>query len=131
MTDDRRHHRCCKHLLVIEQQCIDCHQYIRYNPASTKHKYERGATAVYRLRDERGALLYIGLTKDPERRFAQHASNKHWWPQVADIETIVYPSRIEAELAEDWAIFEEQPLYNKMRNIEQHASRVYRRRGRR
>jgi predicted GIY-YIG superfamily endonuclease len=130
MTDDNRRGRSCKHLLVIEQWCVGCKSYVPYNPAATEHRYESAATAVYRLSDEDGELLYVGLTNNPERRFAQHAKEKHWWPQVANVETIFYPSRIEAEVAEDWAIFEEKPIYNKTRNIDQHANRIYRRRGR-
>ena len=39
-------------------------------------------TALYRLYDCDGTLMYVGITSNPERRFSEHASDKHWWPHV-------------------------------------------------
>ncbi|WP_432003969.1 GIY-YIG nuclease family protein [Streptomyces sioyaensis] len=33
------------------------------------------STAVYRLFDSEGALLYVGISVSPERRFEEHSKN--------------------------------------------------------
>lgn len=40
------------------------------------------ATAVYRLYDSGGELLYVGITNNPVRRFSQHQSEQPWWGAV-------------------------------------------------
>jgi hypothetical protein len=40
-------------------------------------------TALYRLYDETGQLLYVGITTYPPKRFVEHERDKPWWPQVA------------------------------------------------
>lgn len=69
-------------------------------------------TAVYRLYDSGGTLLYVGITNSLPVRFAQHAAEKSWWPQVAQKTAVLYGSRTEAEKAELTAIRTESPVHN-------------------
>jgi hypothetical protein len=68
---------------------------------------------MYRLYDEAGTLLYIGISWSALQRIAQHHDDKHWWRDVATvkIETIK-GSRPAAAQAERQAIIAETPLYN-------------------
>lgn len=69
-------------------------------------------TTLYRLFDEAGVLLYIGVAGNPGRRFEQHASGKAWWGQVAACRLAHYSSRPEALAAERQAILAEHPRFN-------------------
>lgn len=69
-------------------------------------------TAVYRLFDADGALLYVGMSRDPERRFKDHRREKDWWEEVDGISIEWFASRYKASLAEAHAIGTEGPLYN-------------------
>jgi predicted GIY-YIG superfamily endonuclease len=69
-------------------------------------------TALYRLYNADGALLYIGVTDNPERRFKQHRDTKPWWPQVAQKTTEWCPTRLRALAEEATAIEAEAPIYN-------------------
>ena len=69
-------------------------------------------TAVYRLYDRRGTLLYVGISRNLSARFAQHASEKSWWPEVARKTAMLYGSRREAMKAELTAIHTEKPVHN-------------------
>lgn len=72
-------------------------------------------TALYRLRDADGRLLYIGIAKDPERRWKHHSRTARatWWPDVADKSVQWFNSRAEADEAETVAISNERPLHNR------------------
>ncbi len=72
-----------------------------------------GRTALYRLYDSSGALLYIGVTNDPQTRFAQHAADKNWWPLVARTEIEWYSTRPDALAAEEAAIKAKSPRFNR------------------
>jgi predicted GIY-YIG superfamily endonuclease len=71
-----------------------------------------GRTALYRLYDSTDQLLYVGITGDPKVRWAQHAADKTWWPEVSrrDVEWVA--TRAEAEGAEREAIATEKPTHN-------------------
>ncbi|MFD7705663.1 GIY-YIG nuclease family protein [Streptomyces sp. NPDC059786] len=69
-------------------------------------------TALYRLYDDTGRLLYIGITYRPEARWKAHAATKTWWPDVASKVTEWHATRLLAEAAEVAAIKAELPLYN-------------------
>lgn len=71
-------------------------------------------TALYRLYDAEGRLLYIGITDNPRRRWVQHAAKQAdaWWPDVARKSIEWFPSRGAAEAAEVRAIEREGPPYN-------------------
>ena len=74
-------------------------------------------TALYRLFDSRGDLLYIGIAADPERRQKEHAGNKAWWPQVAVHSVEWHDTRDLALAAEARAIQAERPRYNRQHNL--------------
>lgn len=69
-------------------------------------------TALYRLYDEAGTLLYIGISHDPRIRFEQHAREKPWWPQVARREIQWFDDRPSAARTEADAIRAEDPEHN-------------------
>lgn len=68
--------------------------------------------ALYRMYDERGKLLYVGITGDAGQRFGEH-SLKRWFPLVAEIKLEWLPHEAAARLAERRAISTERPRYNK------------------
>ncbi|MEW2225730.1 GntR family transcriptional regulator [Streptomyces sp. NPDC007044] len=70
-------------------------------------------TALYRLFDTEGRLLYAGISDDPDRRWRQHADDKSWWPQVASKTVEWFDTEPEARAAETAAIKTELPVHNK------------------
>lgn len=72
----------------------------------------RRRTALYRLFDAEGQLLYVGIAFNPRDRWRGHCSTKSWWKQVDRREVEWHGSRSEALTAEAAAIIEERPLYN-------------------
>lgn len=73
-------------------------------------------TAVYRLHDTEGHLLYVGISAKPPRRWVQHASAKPWWPQVAALYLEWCDSRTEARAVEADAIRTQRPVHNIVHN---------------
>lgn len=71
-----------------------------------------GRTALYRLYDNNGELLYVGITNKPNHRFGQHRRTKPWWPRVARKELKWFSTTEDASKAEKKAITEEEPRYN-------------------
>ena len=69
-------------------------------------------TALYRLFDLEGRLLYVGIAFDPEARWLAHAAEKAWWSEVAETRVQWLQSRTDALIAEVVAIKAERPLYN-------------------
>jgi predicted GIY-YIG superfamily endonuclease len=69
-------------------------------------------TAVYRLYDEEGCLLYVGISDRPETRFGEHERDKYWWREVATREVVWYPSRRLAQAEEYRAITLDRPEFN-------------------
>jgi predicted GIY-YIG superfamily endonuclease len=69
-------------------------------------------TALYRLYDDEGRLLYVGITRDPEKRFAQHAATKYWWKWVKRRRVEWFDRRSSARAAEEMAIKVGNPDYN-------------------
>ncbi|MFM9780438.1 GntR family transcriptional regulator [Streptomyces scabiei] len=69
-------------------------------------------TALYRLYDSHGVLLYIGATNNPVARWSKHAADKPWWGDVSRQEIEWHGDRPAALKAEKSAIREEQPKYN-------------------
>ncbi|MEU1434010.1 GIY-YIG nuclease family protein [Streptomyces sp. NPDC005786] len=72
--------------------------------------------AVYRLRDQRKRLLYVGVTDNLEHRWTGHAADKVWWADVATRSVEWHPTRTHALVAEAAAIRAEEPLYNIQHN---------------
>ena len=75
---------------------------------------ESQPTAVYRLYALDGRLLYVGMTNNPDVRFAYHALTKRWWSQVEEQAVEWHPDRGAARRAEAAAIKAERPVYNAM-----------------
>ena len=67
---------------------------------------------LYRLFDFDGNLLYVGTSYDSKRRLRQHRTRKHWFEQVARVETESFPTKEAASAAEVAAIRAEGPKYN-------------------
>lgn len=74
--------------------------------------YDLESVAVYRLFDEYGFLLYVGIAADVKARFAQHSKDKGWWRDVARWEVEWFRDRATAAAEEARAIVEEAPAYN-------------------
>ena len=75
-------------------------------------EFTNDATALYRLYDATGALLYVGITTSLKVRMAQHAADKSWWPEVTRKTVTWCDDRAEAAKAELVAIRAERPLHN-------------------
>ncbi|MGW3861094.1 GIY-YIG nuclease family protein [Streptomyces sp. NPDC005047] len=69
-------------------------------------------TALYRLYDGAGVLLYVGISCNLSERWKDHREEKPWWPQVTEKRVEWYGKRAEAESAEVHAIITEEPLHN-------------------
>jgi predicted GIY-YIG superfamily endonuclease len=69
-------------------------------------------TTLYRLFDQGGELLYVGISGRWVRRLASHAARQGWWDDVASVTRQPFPSRSEALEAEATAIRQERPRYN-------------------
>ena len=70
-----------------------------------------GPTAVYRLFDKDGRLLYVGVSHDPISRWKQHEGTKLWWHWVADKQVVWRPSRLAAFQLEAEIEHAEEPLF--------------------
>jgi hypothetical protein len=70
-------------------------------------------TALYRIRDEDDALIYIGITTPGiPFRWNGHQAIQPWWDEVRSLTVEWFDTRAEAEAAEKAAILAEQPKYN-------------------
>lgn len=74
---------------------------------------ETQPTALYRLYDDGGQLLYVGITNNTDVRFKWH-SQSYWWHRVARKDVEWHPDRGTARRNEARAIKEEGPLLNSM-----------------
>jgi transcriptional regulator with XRE-family HTH domain len=86
-------------------------------------------TTLYRLYNEAGTLLYVGITNDSTRRLVQHADGQPWWDEVASVTFASHPDRTAAEAAERLAIRTQAPLYNVRHSITERRHRPRRSRG--
>lgn len=72
------------------------------------------ATLLYRLYDEAGGLLYVGVTvRRLSERFNAHARTHEWWTQVTGVTVARFSENHRALAAERTAIASEKPKYNK------------------
>jgi len=67
---------------------------------------------LYRLHDEEGNLLYVGIAFFFGQRMRQHERRAPWWRSVSCVELRRYDTRSEAEDAERTAIRTERPEHN-------------------
>lgn len=69
-------------------------------------------TALYRVFDRKGRLLYVGISGRPFLRFQEHQEKKPWWADGVRIEVEGFGNRLAALSAEATAIREERPAFN-------------------
>ena len=62
-------------------------------------------------------LAYVGVTRNPLGRFANHRSRKPWWAKVDHVNLEWFGNRAEALRAELQAISSEEPIYNVARPL--------------
>lgn len=72
-------------------------------------------TALYRHFDARGELLYVGVTVDPVRRWAEHLETSIWARFAAKSYVTWHPTQETARQAERDAILWEDPVFNTCR----------------
>ncbi|WP_369211355.1 hypothetical protein [Streptomyces flavofungini] len=70
-------------------------------------------TALYRLHDVTGRLLYLGIARFPEHRWKQHSDSQTWWHLVAGKTVEWYADRDAAKAAEKQLTARERPLFDK------------------
>lgn len=75
-------------------------------------------TALYRLYDQSGRLLYVGISKDPDQRWKEHKQLSPWNREVSRGEVEWFTSRSAASVAEVAAIKSERPAHNGRDNFE-------------
>jgi predicted GIY-YIG superfamily endonuclease len=68
---------------------------------------------VYRLWDESGSLLYVGISRTLTNRLLQHNANQPWADEIDSVTGKRFASREKARAAEISAIQTEHPKYNK------------------
>lgn len=73
-------------------------------------------TAVYRHYDADGALLYVGLSRNPLKRWGQHKALALWFYDISRIEIQWFDSREDASDAEIRAVKSERPIFNTVYN---------------
>lgn len=75
-------------------------------------------TKLYRHYDRNGALLYVGITRNLERRNNQHAARSEWMLDVAFTMVTDYLTLGAAVDAEERAIQSERPRFNKAGRVD-------------
>lgn len=75
-----------------------------------------GRTALYRIYDRDGILLYVGISRSFGRRWSDESHEKPWWGDVQRMTVDWYPTRQEAEIAESRVIRSERPVHNVAHN---------------
>ncbi|MGY6019564.1 GntR family transcriptional regulator [Streptomyces spinosirectus] len=73
-----------------------------------------GQTALYRFIDDSDRLLYVGITSNPAKRWADHRryAATTWWPLAGRADVDWFDSRKDAAAAELRMIRTQAPLYN-------------------
>jgi len=72
----------------------------------------RGEAFVYRMYDENGDVLYVGVADDVSARVGKHHQERLWFPRVRRIVWERHPSRADAEHAERYFIAQLVPEHN-------------------
>lgn len=79
---------------------------------AVRYHDQADASAVYRIYDKHGALLYIGMSYDPETRVRVQRREKPWGHQIARHEVDWHPNRAASQRAERLLIEGLQPRHN-------------------
>jgi hypothetical protein len=72
-----------------------------------------GLTEVYRLYDDQGELLYVGMSLSFAQRMRLHRSSSDWWHKVTRIEIERFGTRDEASIQEGEYIQTLAPTHNR------------------
>lgn len=72
----------------------------------------QGRTALYRLYDATGTVIYVGIATNPFTRWEQHALTKPWWSDVVTREIEWCATREEAEKRERHKVNHRAPTWN-------------------
>lgn len=80
---------------------------------------------LYRAVDWRNGLLYVGVTLSPGRRLREHLDSGVWWGQVAAIYLERYSTRELLLVAEQEAIENEHPRYNRMGSTHERPEKAF------
>ena len=92
--------------------CFQCERSRKAQKA--KAKRDTTPTALYRLYDGDGVLLYVGITsRRPDDRFREHSELAWWWPYVTRHVVDWYPNRVAARAREKAWVLTGIPLVNK------------------
>ena len=68
--------------------------------------------SLYRHFDATGVLLYVGVSKNVDKRSWEHRKERAWFAEVASTTVEPFPTRQKAEAAERVAIRNENPKHN-------------------
>jgi excinuclease UvrABC nuclease subunit len=71
-----------------------------------------GPTAVYRIYDGEGSLLYVGMGRNPMNRWSSHSEQHPWWQRAATFRVEWFETRKAAAQEEMRAIRGENPECN-------------------
>jgi hypothetical protein len=85
------------------------------DPAKMRNSFRRpvGAhSAVYRLFNAEGLLLYVGCTNSMPQRWRGHSRTQPWWHEVESWTNHWFTTRAVAKSEESRAIARENPKYN-------------------
>jgi len=89
---------------------------LRMDPVVTGQRAGSGTHVVYKLFDERGRLLYVGMTSRGPSRLVEHHRKKSWFIDVFDITFERFETRSQAAKHERDTIIRSAPLYNVQHN---------------
>ena len=77
---------------------------------------------LYRHFDDKGELLYVGVSLSALNRLMGHQQNSHWFWDIAKVEVSKFETRQASLDAETTAIKNEKPLHNIIHNMREIAS---------
>lgn len=81
---------------------------------------------VYELLDSEGSTLYVGCSKNVQRRLAEHKNEKPWWTEVSQVNTRAFERLIDARKEEQRLMNSKQPPHNGARSTPyQHKANNY------
>jgi predicted GIY-YIG superfamily endonuclease len=68
--------------------------------------------ALYRIKNDEGKSIYIGISGTAMRRVADHIDNKKWQSEISSIDVEYFDNKIDAEMSEILAVKRYRPKYN-------------------
>jgi len=88
------------------------------------HSSGQRRCALYRHYDDRGVLLYVGISENPTKRGQNHAASSEWVPYACRMEAVWLTDRPTAEAAERAAIQRERPIFNRAHALDDARQRI-------